>query len=206
MTLDGRLRVEISEEALRSNLERLSERFSFSVNDDAFGHGSAVAERLRRLAQSRQAADDSDLLDALGLPDHTGVLHGIPVMRAYGQVLQVKRASAGEGVSYGYRYRLSADSNLALVTGGYGHGVVRGLGGKVSVAINEERHPIVGRVAMDVCVVDLGEVTAEPGENVCFFGDPHLGQPPLSEWTAAVGMTAVELTAVIGQRGEVSVI
>ena len=92
---------------------------------------------------------------------------------------------------------------IALVTGGYAQGVVRSLGNAVTVRLAGERHPIIGRVAMDVCVVDVGADTAvERGDDVVFFGDPGDGAPALSEWTAASGLTAAELVTAVGLRSD----
>ena len=54
-------------------------------------------------------------------------------MRLTGSVLLTKALRAGEGVSYGYTHRADADTRVALVTGGYAQGVVRGLGDRISV-------------------------------------------------------------------------
>ncbi len=123
-----------------------------------------------------------------------------PVLRLSGFVLSLKPLRAGEGVSYGYTHRAPRDTIVALVTGGYAQGVVRALGNAATVRIAGERHPIVGRVAMDVCVVDVGAAPVAPGDEVVFFGDPSRGEPSLNEWTAASGMTASELVTAVGLR------
>ncbi|MCH3159094.1 hypothetical protein K3X38_14655, partial [Listeria monocytogenes] len=58
-----------------------------------------------------------------------GWVDGVPAMTLVGTVLSTKRLLAGEGVSYGYRFRAPADTRVALVTGGYAQGVVRSAGG-----------------------------------------------------------------------------
>jgi alanine racemase len=115
-------------------------------------------------------------------------------------VLSVKDLRAGEGVSYGYAYRASADTRIALVTGGYAQGIVRGLGGAVDVAIAGMRHRIVGRVAMDVCVVETGHAAVQRGDEVLFLGDPAQGEPSLAEWVRASGLRDAELVTMVGLR------
>jgi alanine racemase len=123
-----------------------------------------------------------------------------PVLRLTGTVLSVKPLRAGEGVSYGYAYRAPADTRGALVTGGYAQGIVRALGGAVNVAIAGERHPIVGRVAMDVCVVEIGDAVVRRGDEVLFLGDQAAGEPSLSDWIAVTGLRDLELITTVGLR------
>jgi alanine racemase len=132
-----------------------------------------------------------------GLPDSGGE----PVLRALGRVVNVKPVRAGEGVSYGYIHRAPADSRLALVTGGYAQGVPRSLGSRAEVVINGRRRPIVGRVAMDVCVVDLGDLPATTGDAVVYLG-ARPGEPPLAEWSEASGLDPAELLVMVASRFE----
>ena len=183
---------------------------------DAWGHGATLVEDVLAAAgftrdghtpagYASGAADRAmpaparPVLSAprlLGLPRAGGA----PVLRLSGTVLSVKDLRAGEGVSYGYAYRAAADTRVALVTGGYAQGIVRGLGGAVDVAIAGEPHPIVGRVAMDVCVVEIGGAVVRRGDEVLFLGDPSAGEPSLAEWVGATGMHASDLVTMVGLR------
>jgi alanine racemase len=123
---------------------------------------------------------------------------GSPAMSLVGRVLGVKVLRAGEGVSYGYTYRAPADTWVALVTGGYAQGIPRSLGNRAEVTIGGRRHPIVGRVAMDVCVVAIGEAAVTRGAAAVFFGDPLAGAPGVTEWAAASRLTPLELVTAVG--------
>lgn len=204
----------ISRAALTANARAAWERgirsYDRSLLDaDAYGHGEALvravlaAEGLEpRNAGPGRPGDGHPVLlspaDFLGLPDaeHPAVT----ALRLTGTVLSAKDLRAGEGVSYGYAYRASADTRVALVTGGYAQGIVRALGGAVDVAIAGDRHPIVGRVAMDVCVVDITDAAVRRGEEVLFLGDPARDEPSLDEWVRATGLTAGELVTMVGLR------
>ena len=109
--------------------------------------------------------------------------------RLRGAVLSLKRLRQGEGVSYGYTHRAPArHAVVALVTGGYAQGVVRALGNAASVVIAGERHPIVGRVAMDVCVVDVGrQRRAAAASRSSSSATPRAASRALAEWTDATG-------------------
>ncbi|MFE7844923.1 alanine racemase C-terminal domain-containing protein [Microbacterium sp. NPDC057407] len=190
------------------------------LRHDAWGHGApAVAAELLAVGIDALLVDDGlrsdlrrlggdaadargsaplDLLTLYGLPG--GAPGAAPAMRLSGTVLGVKRLRAGEGVSYGYSHRAAVDTRVALVSGGYAQGVVRGLGNRVSLAIGGATCPIVGRVAMDVCVVDIGDADLRRGDEAVFFGDPARGEPSLSDWTSATGLSAAEIVTAVGLR------
>jgi len=185
------------------------------VRADAWGHGarfvahSAIeAGAAGVLADRAGAAALSDVVDprrVLGAGDtlDADAVFGLsgtttPVMSAHGWVVSLKALRTGEGVSYGYTHRATRDTTVALVTGGYAQGIVRALGNTASVTIAGRRHPIVGRVAMDVCVVDVGDSVVARGDEVAFFGDPRTGAPAIEEWLRATGFSAAELTAAVG--------
>ncbi|HKT57509.1 MAG TPA: alanine racemase C-terminal domain-containing protein, partial [Microbacterium sp.] len=121
-------------------------------------------------------------------------------MRLSGTALVVKRLRAGEGVSYGYRHRAARDTRIALVTGGYAQGIVRSLGGAADVVISGVRRPIVGRVAMDVCMIDIDDLDVRRGDEAVFFGDPALGEPSVRDWAAATGLHESEIVTAVGRR------
>jgi alanine racemase len=116
------------------------------------------------------------------------------------EVLAVKRVGSGAGVSYGHTYRTSAPTTLALVAIGYGHGIPRKAGNRASVTLEGRRMPIVGRVAMDVLVIDAGDAPIAAGSRVVFFGDPTRGEIPLTEWADAVAENPYSLLACLDHR------
>ncbi|QIG41307.1 alanine racemase [Microbacterium sp. 4R-513] len=215
----------IDHRALRANVERLLLRADdqYAVADlrhDAWGHGlRPVARTLAEAGVDAFIVDEGEAEAMTG--DFSGVavsaaggatldgteIYGLsaagptPVMRLSGFVLLTKELRAGEGVSYGYTHRAAHDTRVALVTGGYAQGIVRGLGDRVSVAIGPLRCPIVGRVAMDVCVVDIGDGDVARGDAVVFFG-PADGDPALSDWTDATGLSAAEIVTAVGLRAQ----
>lgn len=113
------------------------------------------------------------------------------------ELLQCKRVPAGSGVSYGHTHITTHETTLALVDIGYGHGVPRKAGGRAGavVHVHDELVPIVGRVAMDACVIDVGDLAVSPGDHVTIFGDPATGARSLAEWAAAVGEHPLALLA-----------
>lgn len=214
--------VQVSRSAVADNLAQLAAADgAVDVRADASGHGaalvSAVATDLGRpvrcepenVAALRDAvagvhiASGAPLLDAqavFGISTAAGF--GRAAMRMTGVVLSVKPLRAGESVSYGYTHTASEDTRLALITGGYAQGVVRALGNRADVRLAGGRRTIVGRVAMDVCVVDIGEAEVARGDEAVFFGDTRAGEPTVAEWAAATGLDVREITAVAGDLAQ----
>ncbi|HEY4152255.1 MAG TPA: alanine racemase, partial [Pseudolysinimonas sp.] len=79
------------------------------------------------------------------------------VMQLSAAVAAVRRVPAGTHVSYGYTHRTDRETTLALVPLGYADGVPRAASSRGSVAINGRLCPVVGRIAMDQFLVDVGD-------------------------------------------------
>jgi alanine racemase len=118
------------------------------------------------------------------------------------RVLSTKAIRAGDGVSYGYTYRAPRDGRTALVGIGYGDGVHRHAGNTVSVLLDGVMLPVVGRVAMNVFVVFLGDRRVDDGAEVVLFGDERSGEPPVTRWAEALAVQPAAVTAGIGARVE----
>jgi alanine racemase len=171
-----------------------------SVLVDAPGEVDALALEGIRATLDGEADIDPHLL--YGLPDDRGELLTRPALRLYGRVLSTKRLRAGDAVSYGYTHRVATDTTVALVTGGYAQGIVRALGNRAAVEIGGHQHPIIGRVAMDVCVVDLEGAAAEDGAEATYFGGSGPAAAGLARWATVTGMTVPELVAVAASHAE----
>lgn len=191
---------------------------------DAWGHGVLAVAHAVTAAGAAAVLVDSDAeaetlalegidatvdgvadLDAhllYGLPDDDGVLRTRPVMRLVGRVLSTKPLKAGDAVSYGYTYRAPSPTTAALITGGYAQGIVRALGNAARVEIGGRVLPIVGRVAMDVCVIDVGDHDVTVGAEATYFGGTGAAAPALARWSAITGLTVSELVAVAGTHAE----
>lgn len=124
-----------------------------------------------------------------------------PAMRASARVVNLKRVPAGQGVSYGYRYRTEKETTLALVPFGYSEGMPRiAVGAKVLIA--GKQFEISGRVAMDQFVVDVGDHAVALGDEVVIFGDPANSEPSADELGASAGTINYEIVTRIGGRAK----
>lgn len=127
----------------------------------------------------------------------------VPAMTLRSTVSAVKEVPAGQGVSYGLSWVSDRATTLALVPLGYADGVPRsGTGGPVR--IRGRTHPVVGRVAMDQIVVDLGAPgLAAPehgllGAEAVLFGAGE--DPSASAWADAAGTINYEIVTRVSPR------
>ncbi|WP_235562974.1 alanine racemase [Microbacterium sp. Root53] len=209
----------VSRAALRANAARMRAAGGDPVADlrrDAWGHGVETVGRAvceAGIVSVAVDARDIPVVEALGLravdvePDPSDVLYGLPgtagepALELVTPVLSTKPLLAGEAVSYGYTHRATADTTIALIAGGYAEGVVRALGNRVGVELRGRLCPIVGRVAMDVCVIDVGDLDVAPGDEAVYFGSGAVADA-LSAWAGATGLTPAELVCAVGLHVE----
>jgi alanine racemase len=125
---------------------------------------------------------------------------GRPVMSVVGEVVALKQVPAGAGVSYGYTYRTSEPATLALVALGYADGIPRLASNRVRVSVGDATFPLVGRIAMDQFVLDLGHAVIDLGADAVLFGDPDRGEPSALEWADRTERDPLALTAGIAPR------
>jgi alanine racemase len=59
---------------------------------------------------------------------------------------------------------------------------------------------MIGRVAMDVVVIDLGQARPRAGDEVVFLGDPAQGEPGVADWARVAKYDPVDIAASIGPR------
>ncbi|WP_249375343.1 alanine racemase [Streptomyces sp. I05A-00742] len=123
-----------------------------------------------------------------------------PVMTLTASLASVKRVPAGHGVSYGHLYTTPGETTLALVPVGYADGIPRAASGTGEVLVGGKRRRIAGRVAMDQFVVDLGDDTAEPGDEAVLFGPGDRGEPGAEDWGRATGTIGYEVVTRITGR------
>jgi alanine racemase len=110
----------------------------------------------------------------------------------------VKAAQAGDVVGYGGTEVLKRDTKLGVIVMGYSDGLPRTTNNSVGVYFDGRRAPLVGRISMDQCVVDLGaETSAEAGDYVTVIGGDGYS---IDEWAAASGTINYEIVTRIASR------
>ena len=204
--------------AVRANLARLPTDYCVDLSGDAYGHGfTALAEAALTMgsrefrvsnpseeATLRELAAARDIRISVEGPfRHAAALYGLandaglqPVMRLCASVISVKRLRAGDPVSYGYTWRAPIDTTLALVSIGYADGVSRRASNRATASLRGAR-PIVGRIAMDVLSLDLGDDAVSVGDEAVLFGH---ATGSTEAWAALLGVPPLSVTAGVGRR------
>jgi alanine racemase len=96
-----------------------------------------------------------------------------PVMELRSKVAALKLIRRGESVSYGRSWTAAADTLTALIPAGYADGLRRGLSNNWQAGIRGGTYPLIGRICMDQCMVNLGRAGGEvsPGDEAVLFGE-----------------------------------
>jgi len=118
-----------------------------------------------------------------------------PVLTWKAQIIQVKEVPAGSSIGYDRTYTTTRPTKLALLPVGYADGLDRRLSNTGSVLINDHLAPIVGRVAMNVAIVDVTDIPQVTAGDVAIL----MGPPPVSanQVAAAIGTISYEVVARI---------
>jgi alanine racemase len=125
-----------------------------------------------------------------------------PALALKARVSYVRQVEAGEGLSYGLRYRLDRDSVVATIPIGYADGVPRRLADNgAEVLIGGRRRPIAGSVTMDQITVDCGDDQAVAvGDEVVLLGAQGQESIGAWEWAQHLDTIAYEVTCGISAR------
>src|SRR5690625_2019854 len=89
----------------------------------------------------------------------------------YSELIQVKKIRAGQSVSYGATYRAKKDTWIGTIPIGYGDGWRRSLQG-FYVLVNGKKMPIIGRICMDIMMVQLDK-EYQVGQKVTLIGEDN---------------------------------
>ena len=112
-------------------------------------------------------------------------------------ISQIKHLEAGESIGYGRSFISDKAMHIATLPIGYADGFNRSLSnGKGGVVIHGKRVPVVGRVCMDMCMVDISEVHAQEGDEVIVFGEEY----PITQFAEDAGTIAYEVLTSLSPR------
>lgn len=94
-----------------------------------------------------------------------------PVMKVKSRICAVRSLPAGSCVSYGCTVTLKRDSKVAVVPIGYGDGYPRSLSNRMTMEIRGQACPILGRICMDMTMVDVTDLAeVQPGDTAVVYG------------------------------------
>jgi alanine racemase len=127
-----------------------------------------------------------------------GSLVPAPVAALRALVVAVRRVATGDSVSYGATWTAARATTIATLGIGYADGVLRSLSNRGAAELAGVVCPIVGRVTMDMTMIDTGDAPVAPGDVGTLFG----ARVTLDAQAVAAGTIAYELLTALGRRVE----
>ena len=125
----------------------------------------------------------------------------LPAMEYTAPVLAVHNLEQGETVSYGKTFTASSPMRIAVIGAGYADGMARTLSGKGFVCLHSLRAPVLGRVCMQMHVVDVSHIPATvPGDRAFLLGGDGNGRITPEELAAAWGTIPYEVFCILGKN------
>lgn len=124
-----------------------------------------------------------------------------PLMSLRTTVSQIRLFAPEVGVSYGWTYSTPGPRSIAVLAIGYADGLARSLSNRVSFLLHGKRVPVVGRICMDMCMVDVTEVPeARVGDVVTVFGSDGEASIPVDDLARLTGTIPYETLCGINKR------
>lgn len=124
-----------------------------------------------------------------------------PALKLKTKVVYVKPVPKGRSISYGRTYIAKRDTIIATIPIGYGDGYSRYFSNRAPVLIKGQRAPIVGRVCMDMSMVDVGHLKGvRPGDDVILIGRQDKEAITVGELARISNTIPHEVVCNIGRR------
>ncbi|GAA7760692.1 alanine racemase [Helicobacter pylori] len=118
------------------------------------------------------------------------------------QIVQIRSVKKGEFIGYGEHFYTNEETLVGVLALGYADGLVRALGNRIQVAINNQLAPLIGKVCMDQCFVKLNNIQAKEGDEVILFGDKSAKANDASEIATLLNTIPYETISTLSKRLE----
>ena len=124
-----------------------------------------------------------------------------PVMSLKSRIIHLKRVPPGFNISYGITFQTKNHTTIATVPVGYADGFNRLLSSRGHMLVHGQRVPIVGRVCMDLTMLDVGEVSGVALEDeVVVFGEQGNETVTADEIASSLDTINYEIVSTITAR------
>ncbi len=124
-----------------------------------------------------------------------------PVLSLVTRIAFIKKVPTGVPISYGRTFTTKRESAIATLPIGYADGYGRGLSNKGEALVRGMRVPVVGRVCMDMCMIDVTDVpAAREGDDVVLIGSQGSERITADDIAAKTGTIAYEVLCGISSR------
>ncbi len=133
--------------------------------------------------------------------DSVGRISLKPVMTFKTRILLIKEFTAGSSIGYGRSYITTKTSRIATIPVGYGDGYGFVLSNQAEVLVMGRRVPVVGRVSMDLCTIDVTDLPdCAAGAEVVLLGRQGEEYISAREIAEKVGSISYEVLCALGKR------
>lgn len=126
-----------------------------------------------------------------------------PAMSFNTRVLQVKTIPAGRGISYGHTFVTERETTIAVLPVGYEDGFLRSLSGRAEVLIQGKRARVLGRVCMNLTMVDVTDIPGvTAGDDVVILGsqgEDKIDGDEIAQWMNSI---SYEVLCLFGNTNE----
>jgi alanine racemase len=124
-----------------------------------------------------------------------------PALSLKARIIHLKQVPPGTPVSYGCTWRAEREATIATIPIGYADGYSRGLSNRGMMLVGSRRVPIVGRVCMDLTMVDVTEVKGvKPGDEAVLVGRQGAAEISADEVAAWNNTINYEVVAALTAR------
>lgn len=124
-----------------------------------------------------------------------------PVMTLKTNIVHIKNVEEGQYISYGRKYKTDSNQVIATLPVGYADGYTRLLFNKGKVIVNGKFAPIIGRICMDQCMIDVTEIdNAKVGDEVILMGSYENLKFTADDIAELIGTINYEVTCMISKR------
>ena len=125
-----------------------------------------------------------------------------PAMTLKANVILVKEVEKDTSISYGRIFTTKGTSKIATIPIGYADGYTRMLSNKGRVLIHGQYAPVVGRICMDQCMVDVSHLNCDikVGDEVVLIGEQGDNMITAEDVAQSIGMINYELVCIVGKR------
>lgn len=131
----------------------------------------------------------------------TGALDLRPMMSLRTTISQIRDFPAGVSVSYGRAYTTPSPRRIAVLCIGYADGLPRRLSNRAEFLLKGRRVPVVGRICMDMCMIDVTEVPGvKVGDVATVFGTDGEASLPVEDMARELDTIPYEILCGINKR------
>lgn len=126
-----------------------------------------------------------------------------PVMSVKARLIALRRLPQGTPISYGRTFVTKRESRIGVMSAGYADGLDRRCSNNADVLVRGARAPVVGRVCMDLTMIDLTHVpAAAEGDEAVLIGRSGAEEITAADMAARIGTIPYEVLLSLGSRAK----